>query len=199
MNILLADDHTLFRDCIASALVNINQAYRVDHADSWTSVHELSQAERYDCALLDLSMPSEQSWPDELQQFHKLHPQVYICILTASQNVNDITLALELGAKGFIPKTVSFQEMNDALSLIMQGDIYLPTKDKHSSTSTNGLTERQQEILYKLSCGRTNKELARDLGISEATVKRHIYNIFQCLDAKNRIDAVNIALHRGWL
>jgi len=127
-----------------------------------------------------------------------------VVVLSASNKDHDVRRALELGALGYIPKTTPLDVMLGALKLVLSGGTYIPPeilKRASSPTgagedaalrspSTLGLTERQIEVLALLREGRTNKAIARALGVSEPTVKNHITAILKTLKVKSRTEAV---------
>jgi DNA-binding NarL/FixJ family response regulator len=135
-------------------------------------------------------------------------------VLSASENVEDVRLALEQGASGFIPKSAPAPVLLSALQLVMAGGIYIPPLilaavagsemfvDRAQRMAGQGaypskLTDRQCQVLELLVQGKVNKLIARDLGISEGTVKIHLASIYEALRVKNRTEAVIVAQQMG--
>ena len=203
MNILLADDHALFREGMALLLNQLFPQATIIHANSWVEVHQVIHQYTLSLALLDLSMPGQQAWEEELTDVMSVVTGV-ACIVSGSSSQEHIKTAFGMGVKGYIPKTMAMADMVSALQCLMAGGIYLPdnvwlqTTDPGASTSSV-LTWRQRELLTLLAKGNSNKQMAVLLTLTEGTVKRHLHNIFRILDANNRVEAVNIARERNLL
>ena len=202
MNILLADDHALFREGMALLLNQLFPQATIIHANSWVEVHQVIHQYTLSLALLDLSMPGQQAWEEELTDVMSVVTGV-ACIVSGSSSQEHIKTAFGMGVKGYIPKTMAMADMVSALQCLMAGGIYLPDKvwlqTTDFDTSSSLLTWRQRELLTFLAQGKSNKQMATLLTLTEGTVKRHLHNIFRILDANNRLEAVNIARERNLL
>ncbi len=203
MKILLADDHSLFKEGMEMIIKRVLPDAKVILGDNWQQVHAFVQQDHYDLALLDLFMPRLHSWEQELTQLINNAPELPICIITASTVKGHIKKAMDLGVKGFIHKTLSIEETQTALLRVQQGLYYLPPTDHYKSISRKPnigkLTVRQKEILALLVKGQSNKMIGFCLDITETTVKRHVYNIYQLLGVKNRMDVTKIVEEQGLL
>ncbi|RCK23361.1 response regulator [Thalassospira lucentensis] len=215
MNILLADDHDLVRDGITSFLktaapeVEISQAK--DFAEALSVVDGETQVE---LTILDLNMPGMNGLSG-LTVMRQKHPEIPVVILSGSVKRSDVLNALEHGASGYLPKTLSGKSLINALRLIMSGEKYIPsalleddgTKMRPGEIDLDGLspdnplrqlTNREREVLALLTKGLSNKEIAKQLTVREITVKVHLTGIFKKLGAANRTQAVKIAMQLGW-
>lgn len=196
MKILIADDHALFLSGLSLILQGLVPDAVIDTADSYGSL--LSAAKKkYNLILLDVAMPGGQLKPT-LQELVHLQPNVPIVLLSAITDKKLIAEALHIGAKGFIPKTSSSSLLMNALKLILDGGTYLPSELLNDTADSSGdqvsldtaLTPRQIDVLKLLSLGKSNKEIALLLKLSEGTVKLHVTAILRALDVSNRTEAV---------
>jgi DNA-binding NarL/FixJ family response regulator len=145
-----------------------------------------------DLALLDLSMPDKDGFT-LLSYCRKNFPLVPSVVLSASQEQRDLNRALDGGALGFIPKDTTSKVMLNALRLIMSGEIYIPAsmnrRSNNIENTTESFTPRQQEVVEMMMKGLSNKKIASEMGIVEATIKMHITAIFKRLGVSNRTEA----------
>lgn len=202
MKILLADDHDLFRAGLGMVLGELEADTQLLQAASLTDAIECALAEPdLDLALLDLNMPA-MNGNAGLQQFRTQFPQVPVVIVSGSDDLAAVHAALNTGASGFIHKSTSPTVMLSALRLVLAGGIYVPPHamrqdqaPKPAAPAANKgweirLTARQMEVLRLLALGKPNKVIARELDLSEGTVKIHLSAIFRVLDVNNRTEAV---------
>lgn len=204
MEILLADDHALFRQGFDMIIKSTFPTSNIHHANNWKDTQAMPKQHHFDLALLDLFMPGEGNWEDELSKFVSHSSNLSTCIVSASTSQSHIQTAFNLGVRGFIQKTAEIIEIQEALRKLHRGKQYIPDstwKPHRSSPSIGGvkITARQKEVLTLISEGRSNKEISLKLDMAESTVKRHAYNLFKLLNAKNRVDAVKIAQKKGIL
>ena len=223
MRVLIVDDHPMIVEAVGIAI----EALRPDvQRDSVSSVEALEQLEGVapDLILLDMSLPGA-SGLDALTRVLKRWPQALIVIFSATDDSASIRRALTAGAKGFIPKTSPHAVLIDALRLVLDGGTYIPpdilddivspqpirsharsgigleTNDYPMSSRQSGheppLSGRQRQIVELLAKGMTTKEICRELGISQNTVKTHVASIFRSLGVKNRAQVV--AVTQAWL
>ncbi len=213
MKILIADDHELFRDGLRLVLGELGPDLQVIEASSYDQTLEIANREDgLDLVLLDLVMPG-MPWNEGLGALKRRLPKVPVVILSASEERRLVLEAVRLGAAGFIPKTSSSKVMLSALRLVMSGGVYLPpalidetsvmggrsAEPAHSELSLDAapLTPRQREVLALLGQGKSNKEIARILNLSEGTVKLHVTAILKALNVNNRTGAVVAASRLG--
>ncbi|WP_353572536.1 response regulator transcription factor [Candidatus Albibeggiatoa sp. nov. BB20] len=201
MNLLLADDHTLFRKGLCMILKGVFPNCKIQDKSCWQDVHASLKRDQFDLVLVDLFMPRDYSWEQELTTLIDSNPTTHICIVSGSADQSHLKTAFKAGIRGYICKAANTKEMIQALLKVQTGGIYFPPQMWQATTSVHGreatyinpLTPRQQEILGFLARGYSNKLIARELSLTENTVKRHVYNIFQLLEAKNRVEAVESA------
>ncbi|CAO3423626.1 response regulator transcription factor [Azospirillum endophyticum] len=205
MKILIGDDHLLFREGLRRLLEQLQGDSSFVEAGTFDEVLEQCGAgSTFDIILMDLHMPN---WPgfDGLREIQALQPGVPVVVISASEALGDIRGALDHGATGYIPKSSSVKVMMGALNLVFSGGIYLPpgaltasmeaaprrrSVDVSDRNAGYGLTQRQREVLECLRLGKSNKQIAYELGLSEGTVKIHVTAIFKSLGVKNRTQAV---------
>lgn len=203
LNFLLADDHALFREGLAMIIKAFFPTCSVKEVGTWTSAHEAAKEHDFEVALLDLSMPGLYGWEQELSQFTQ-HGKAPVCVVSALASQECVRKAFASGARGYVTKGTPAQWVGQALNLIMEGNIYMPdfaapqreepySRGGLAPVNTYNLSSRQLQVLALLAEGKTNREMGGKLGLSEGTVKRHLYNIFQVLGVKSRIEAVNKA------
>ena len=200
MNILLADDHTLFRESLTVVLKTTFPGSSITSTQNWSEVFGHTDTCLYDLVLLDLFMPnlSSDDWSSSLGRVVDSQNGA-VCIISASNNRAHIQRAFRIGVNGYLCKTSTLQQMKQALQQISEGKTYLPEqmwdKKTHSRKHENSskLTWRQREILELVAEGDSNKVISQKLGLAESTVKSHIYNIYRQLGAKNRADAIRIS------
>lgn len=225
MKVLLVDDHTLFREGVSSFLTRLDDAMVFFHADNPRDACLLAEQESpFDLVLLDYSIPGVTGL-DLYFSLRERVKSTPITLLTGENNSQLIQTALQAGINGYITKNSTPEVMLSALKLILSGGLYIPSqilaagaigeqsfipstapnftdigRDSASVTvrpSTINLTCRQQEVLEELAKGYSNKEIARELGMSPSTVKVHVASILRELEVKNRTRAVTMAQDLG--
>ena len=213
MRILVADDHALFREGLRYILKDLSEDVEIVEAETFDeAVKAAETAREIDVILLDLSMPG-MSGLSTVREMKNRFPDMRLVVLSASEERADVRQALRFGAKGYIPKSSSRDVMVSALRLVLSGGTYLPpflleTEAEADSASSHGghdlnggnhdgLTPRQLEVLRCLAEGKSNKEIARELGLAEGTVKIHIAGILKALKVSNRTQAVIAAGRLG--
>lgn len=203
MKFLLVDDHPLVRAGIASALLGFSPELVVLQASD--GIEALScVAENPDVAavLLDLRMAGMAGLAT-LEQLARHHAAVPTLVLSSSEDPQDVRRVLKAGARGYCPKSASATTLVAALRLVISGEIYVPPFMAHAiehagiGADPSGLTPRQREVLQELCNGKSNKEIARNLGMQEKTVKGHVSAIFRCLNVVHRLQAVEAARAGG--
>lgn len=193
MKILVVDDHALFREGLVYVLDKLESDISIVEASNYEeAVVLLNNYPDIDLALLDLSMPDKDGFT-LLSYCRKNFPLVPSVVLSASKEQSDLNRALDGGALGFIPKDTTSEVMLNALRLIMSGEIYIPAsmnrRSSNIQSSPESLTPRQQEVVEMMMKGLSNKKIASEMGIVEATIKMHITAIFKRLGVSNRTEA----------
>ena len=207
MRILIADDHHLIVEGVKIKLAELGPGIEFTVA---MDVAELRRTIEHDpapaLALIDLHMPGCSGHEHLLQTIRSL-PGVPVVVLSGSEDPALVRELLDLGVQGFIPKAYSPDVMLAAVRLVLSGGVYVPqmllgdtgttTTTVHAQQTVNLeerlrklLTERQIDVMRLLAQGKPNKVIARDLGISEGTVKIHLAAIFRALNVRNRVEAV---------
>jgi two-component system, NarL family, nitrate/nitrite response regulator NarL len=207
MNLLVVDDHALFREGLRALLANISPGVVINEAASVEGAIDECRSVSFRMVLLDLGL-STTNGMDTLGAFLAAVPETPVIVLSGDQEPRHIRSAIDLGARGFIPKSHTSALMIAALRFVLEGGIYLPpnllqedidTDDPGSiqsatvSAAFSRMSARQEEVAMLLLQGKSNKVIARRLGVSEGTVKAHVSAVFQIIGAKNRVEAVIIA------
>lgn len=207
MRVVLADDHELVRSRLRFYLERLAPEVSVVEASTLEEALTAVKTAVTDLIILDLAMPGMNGTAG-LEQMRARQPNVPLVILSGRTGREDIMGALNRGANGYLPKTLSGRAMLAALRLVLSGETYVPSilmeergrSGSRSSDQPGGargldaLTERERDVLDFLCHGKSNKEIARDLAIREVTVKVHVGNIMRKLGASNRTQAVRLAL-----
>jgi DNA-binding NarL/FixJ family response regulator len=198
--VIIVDDHPLFRAALKQALSGAFKGIKLDEAGTLDAVTErLDRDSDVDLVLLDLKMPGVQGLSG-LMFLRAQYPAVPIAVVSASDEPHIIRRALDLGASGFIPKSLAVEDMRKAIAAILSGGIWAPEspgpgggQDSESDALAQRiatLTPQQMRVLMMLKEGLLNKQIAFQLGVSEATVKAHVSAILQKLDVASRTQAV---------
>ena len=215
MNILLVDDHALLRGGMKFLLRSLDADLELDEASDGDRALEMVAKRRYDLLLLDLKMPGL-SGMDALTALHTAVPDTPLVVLSAEDDPGVVRAAIEGGAMGFIPKSSTPEVLIQALRLVLARGVYLPSTaleatqripatepaTAQADSAENplpDLTQRQMEVLRCVIKGKSNKAIARELEVSEGTVKAHLSAVFQALGARNRTEVVYAAAKLGLL
>lgn len=208
MKILLVDDHELFREGIKLLLANLADDVVFAEASSCAAALNQPAGAPFDVILLDFHLPGMHGF-EALRALRQRYDEPAIVVLSAEENPALIVQAIDEGAAGFIPKTSSHAVMMAALRLVLAGGTYLPPHALLGSTSPAAqaqqasgdvlgeLTPRQVETLRLAMQGKANKVIAREMDVSEATVKAHLSASFRALGVHNRTEAVFSAARLG--
>lgn len=206
MNVLIADDHLLFRDGLRRLLSQFREDMVFFEAGTFDEVRALCDAGHdFELILLDLGMPGWNGFTD-LGAIHARLPRALLVVVSGSERRADLLSALENGAAGYIPKSSSAKVLLGALQLVLAGGIYVPSQairgdilsgvdpnpeDELTGAGVGGeqLTPRQREVLARLRDGKSNKQIAHELGLTEGTVKVHVTAILRLLGVRNRTQA----------
>jgi DNA-binding NarL/FixJ family response regulator len=201
MKLLLVDDHGLFRGGLRLLLGAMQRDLDILEADSCGDALQLMQ-QHHDIrlCLIDLTLRGENGM-SVIALLKEINPAVVTVIVSGDESPATIYAALDAGAMGYVPKSVSPEIMVQALQLVLAGGIYLPPSlidaKRQESDASDGsnvkfsdLTERQLQVLQCLLRGWPNKLICRDLNISDNTLKGHLAAIYRTLDVKSRTQAV---------
>jgi DNA-binding NarL/FixJ family response regulator len=202
MKILLVDDHQLVRAGLVLVLKQMEDGVELVEAGTGREAIAAEEAVTdLDLVLMDLDLP-EGSGLEALSVINAKNSSLPVVILSAMEDQAMVSRAMELGARGFIPKSASGEVMLNSLRLVLSGGICLPpgygeAVRGEGNMELPNLTQRQLEVLRLMAQGNSNKEIARDLGISENTVRVHISAIISAMDATNRTEAAYSAMRLG--
>jgi len=198
-SVLVVDDHALLRTGVAN-IINQEPDLRVV-AEAANGLEAIDAFERHhpDVTLLDLRMP-EMEGVEAVRQIRGRDPQAKVIILTTYDTDEDITRALKAGAKAYVLKDISAEALITCIHDVLAGKTYLApaaaAKLAEGVTRVH-LTPRELTTLRLMADGKSNKEIAGDLGISERTVKTHLGHLFEKLGVTSRTEAVKVASRRG--
>ncbi|MGF1463082.1 MAG: response regulator [Maricaulaceae bacterium] len=195
--VLIVDDHPLFRDALETALVLCQSGEARTHQVASLAAAETALGEEpADLVLLDLNLSDARGF-DGLSRLVALSPGLAVVVVSATECEQAYAQARALGARGYLPKSVGLSDMKDALSAVLNGQSWFPTveaapDDAHTTMARRvaDLTQAQRRVLAFLADGLLNKQIAFEMGISEATVKAHMTAIFRKLGANNRTQAL---------
>jgi len=198
--LLIADDHPLYRGALREAVNGLFERIDIAEAGTFNEVTELlERGSEVDLVLLDLTMPGVRGFSG-LMYLRAQYPGVPVIVVSANDDPAAIRHCMEFGASGFIPKTLGVEAMRGAISRILSGGVWTPP-DVDLSAGADAetaalmarmatLTPQQVRVLMMLSEGLLNKQIAYQLGVSEATVKAHVSAILQKLGVESRTQAV---------
>ena len=199
--LLIADDHPLFRGALRQAVIGLFEQVEVAEAGSFEDVSEIVDggSRDVDLILLDLSMPGVRGFSG-LMYLRAQYPSLPIVVVSANDDPAVIRRCMEFGASGFIPKTLGIEILRQAVGRVLQGEVWTPpdvdlARDSDAEAAAtiarlSTLTPQQVRVLMMLSSGLLNKQIAYELGVSEATVKAHVSAILQKLGVESRTQAV---------
>ena len=200
--IVVADDHPLFREALKAAVGRLETGTRFVEADSVAALLAALEAEPdADLLLLDLNMPGAQGF-NALAHVRGSRPGLPVVVVSADDDPQTIASALRYGAQGFIPKSTEAGQIGQAIEAVLAGEIYTPPgfhaprgapaggEDLEVARRMAELTPQQFRVLGMLCSGLLNKQVAYELDVSEATVKAHVTAILRKLGVATRTQAV---------
>ena len=212
MRILLADDHALFRDGVASLLTAWGHEVVGQASDGAAAIEMVDRLEP-DVVLMDVAMPGTGGL-DATRRISAAHPGIAIVMLTASEDIEDLFAAIKAGARGYLLKNLESADLRGMLAAVARGEAAITPAiagriltelarpepapvGATARTDPDRLTERELDVLRLVVAGMRNKEIAAALGISENTAKFHLRNILDKLHAQNRAEVVARAMREG--
>jgi DNA-binding NarL/FixJ family response regulator len=199
-HLLIADDHPLFRGALREAVNGLFDRADIAEAGTFEEVTDvLERGSDVDLILLDLRMPGVRGFSG-LMYLRAQYPSLPIVVVSANDDPAVIRRCMEFGASGFIPKTLGVDALRQAVGQVLQGEVWTPPdvdlqRDADAESAAviarlSTLTPQQVRVLMMLSGGLLNKQIAYELGVSEATVKAHVSAILQKLGVESRTQAV---------
>lgn len=198
MRILVADDHDLVRETIAAFLRGDDLAEVVTVASLPEAIETVRSTGSFDLVLLDYAMPGMNGL-EGLQLMIEANDGHAVAILSGTASKDVAQAALNAGARGFIPKTLSARSFLSAARFMVSGEIYAPFEFLHAEggSASGKLTKRETDVLRGICKGQANKEIARDLDLQEVTIKLHVKTLCRKLEARNRTHAAMIGRDQG--
>ena len=202
IRILIAEDHAIVRDGLTSVLEFERDMTVVGHAKNGREAIDRFRELKPDIVLMDLAMPET----DGVTAIHAIRnesPDARILVLTTYDGDENVFRALENGAKGYLLKDCSTADLLAAIRTVHGGGVHVSERAAarlaERAMAGGGLSPREVEVLKLIAAGKSNKEIAEMLFVSEGTVKTHVLNIHQKLDVSDRTEAVVVAIKRGIL
>jgi two-component system, NarL family, nitrate/nitrite response regulator NarL len=209
VRIAIVDDHPLFRDGVIATLSGDESFEMVGQGSTAEHAIQISQDILPDILLLDISLPG--GGIEAAQEISRLFPYIKVIMLTASENEDHVSAALDAGARGYILKGIGASELIRTIHSVHQGESYVTPqlagrllttmKRRNAAPSVEdalpSLTRREEQILDGVAQGKTNKEVANALNISEKTVKHYMTNIMHKLQVRNRVEAALVVKRKG--
>ncbi len=210
LRLLIADDHKLLRDTLSSFLSQQDDIQIVSVGDVEEARAAIAREAPFDLVLLDYGMPGMEAL-DGLRRILALEPAPPVALISGMAPREVVEQALALGVRGFLHKTMPATSLLNAIRFMVLGERFVPVDFLvGTETTTNqkalprgglqrppGLSAREFDVLQALCAGKTNKEIARDLGLGEPTVKLHVKTLYRRLGASNRTQAAMIARTRN--
>jgi len=202
MKVLIIDDHILFAEGMKFLLNSFKQGIDTLYAEDFEEALEtISQRGIPDLIILDINLVGVSGFT-LIEKFQNLNIWSPILVVSATDTPATAMVALQRGASGFVSKASDSETLLDAIQVVLKGDTYPRQTASNGLTEDDGenevvITNRQHEILYLLSKGMLNKQIAYELSISSNTVKAHLHHIFKELNVHNRTAAVQNAQRYG--
>lgn len=200
-HIVIIDDHPLFRDALKQTLEESFSEIKITEGGTLDKVAAAIQSGAdVDLVLLDLSMPGIHGYSG-LMFLRAQHPEIPVVVVSANESPSVIQRCLEFGASGFIPKSLEVKRIREAVASVLEGQVWWPADMKMEAGASGdnsseivarlaSLTPQQVRVLMMLGEGLLNKQIAFQLGVSEATVKAHVSAILEKLGVDSRTQAV---------
>lgn len=218
MNILIADDHVLFRDTLHHYIHRAQPGYKLLMASNLTEVVDILKGKKFvpDLCILDFKMPGMKGH-ESFESLLKAYPLYSFAVMSGVAEENDIKKILSLGVSGFLPKTLPGRVLLKAIDTMLEGKKFVPyeengqtlspcyfadlasspVKEAEKIKTKIHLTNREEEVLRLLCEGKSNKDIAEVLNLKIVTIKLHIRGIFKKLECNNRTRAVIMARELG--
>lgn len=199
--VVIADDHPLFRTALREAVRPVLPDARVQEADSFDALQEALKLTTPSLVLLDLNMPGVKGF-SSLLFLRAEYPQIPVVVVSGHEEPGLVRRVLDFGAMGFIPKISSLATMGEAIRAGLEGKVWAPPEfveppaspaDRELARKVASLSPQQLRVLLMLADGRLNKQIAGELGITEATVKAHMTAILRKLGLARRTQAAVLA------
>lgn len=202
IRLLISDDHPVVRAGLGGMLSGAEDFKVVGEATNGCEAVALANSTKPDVVLMDLRMP-EMDGVEAISRIKEKNPEINILVLTTYESDSDILRALERGATGYMLKDAPREDLFEAIRATAEGksplapDVAARLVQRVREPADEVLSTREIEILEFIAGGASNKDIAKQLWISDTTVKSHVLHIFNKLEVKDRTAAVTVALRRG--
>jgi DNA-binding NarL/FixJ family response regulator len=210
--IVIADDHSLFRDVVKKAIEEVPELQVVGTAGDGLELLEVLRKSPADMIILDIVMPNLQGI-EVTQQIKNLYPDLKILILTMHKSKEHVIRAMEAGADGYLVKENTYTDLIAAIDALREGKTYISSLisnlmadiirgqsgDYQARPPSNPLTPREKEVLRLIADGKTSREIAALLDIAPLTVDHHRRNIMKKLNLKKNVNLVRYAIQSGYI
>ena len=196
--VLIVEDHALVREALAHTLARLEPGVEcVEATGSEQALALLSESDDWDLVVVDLMLPDLNGF-SLLGVLAKRFLEVPTVVVSALDDAASLRRAMRAGASGFVPKASSGQALREAIATVLDGGIYVPSalqddsgvSESQSIAERYGLTAAQMRVVELLREGKTNREIAQFLGLSEGTVKIHVSAILRAMNVRNRTQAL---------
>jgi len=201
IRILMVDDHPLMREGIAAVIQAEEGIVVVGEADNGQQAVEMFRQHRPDVTLMDLQMPT-MNGIEAMKAIRQEFPAARFIVLTTYQGDVQALRALKAGAAGYLLKSMIWKDLPESIRVVHSGRRRIPPEVAAAlaeHVADDLLSEREVEVLRRVAQGNSNKAIAAELSVSEATIKAHMKSILAKLGANDRTHAVTIAVKRGFL
>jgi len=201
IKILVVDDHPLMREGIGAIIQGAQDIVVAGEADNGNQALEMFRQCRPDVTLMDLQMPG-MNGIDAIKAIRLEFPTARFIVLTTYQGDVQALRALKAGATGYLLKNMIWKDLGDCVRAVHAGRRRIPPEVAAAlaeHVADDLLSDREVEVLRRVALGTSNKQIAAELSVSEATIKAHMKNVLAKLGANDRTHAVTIASKRGFL
>lgn len=200
MRAIIADDHPLFRGALRQAIGSVISGEIFEAQDFSHTMSLLKQNPEIDLVLLDLNMPGNDGFAG-LSAIRNAYPSVLVVMVSAEENPEIIRRALDFGSCGYIPKSSDLDDIAQAITVVLDGEVWLPKEvqekvegienkvGKDFAEKLEQLTPHQFRVLQLVADGLLNKQIAYELNVQETTIKQHVSAILKKLGVLNRTQA----------
>lgn len=209
MRIIVADDHPLFREAVSAQIARWFPEVMIDEVGTIAELLTLTsdQSASFDLFLLDFHMPGMS--PAVVTALVDEYPGAAVAVISGTAHVSDVREVFACGAHGFIPKTATADYLEHSLKLLLSGGTSVPSEvllgeeinvdiaSHAASDCIAQLTERERQVLRRVTRGLSNKEIGRELDLAEVTIKLHLRRVFRKIGARSRSDAAVLAVKAG--
>ncbi len=209
IKVLIVDDHTIFRQGLTKLLECYEQIQVVGEAGNGMQAIEKASRLSPNVILMDIKMP-RMDGIETIQLIKRDHPEINIVALSMYEDPDYVLSVIKAGASGYVQKSISADKLLETITethngqkplvhLSLDSEVLLEVIRLGSSSKEKGLSEQEKRVLYLMTEGSSNKQIAESLFVSEQTVKGYVHSILQKMNASSRAQAVAIALRGGLL